>query len=347
MQYPLARNDCIKDHTRYADSVVILAALYRLYYLNVKIGKYVGVELPLHTDDGEKVEPDFIALYDDDKKGIIYELKWSLPHNPEYLGEELKELKKYFQEFNDWRNTPKKVEGHDVVLICNVVDINRIITLIQVLCNEPEFQHLRSNNFSIWGWSLIKSKDPKGREELRLERFYGKTGNKALEELLDQPAGILVSEDVLRFIRWNFFFIKQKPPPSYIISVIIQHILNPYPSDPWQDSITIDLESIVQKCEGFFSSWKKYDRSTKQVKRNWIHEALRYMHELDIVKNIGNDIYEIPIPLYRKRLPLIEALCKDLYNKGEERRKSIKTTSRKRKKVEQGPLDRFLERKRK
>jgi len=339
---------CVRDFQKYSDSVAILTSLYNLFSKKPELGRYVGIEKKLFRKDGRPIVPDFVVLYDENTKGLLFELKWSLPDNPTWLLEEIKDLEKYFEDLSGWTNDVKNVEFHDLVLICHISDIKKVVKLVEVLCTSEEFSFLRSGHFAIWGWSIVASKKGQREEELRIEKCYGKIRNIKIEQLLNEPAGIIISENVLQYLRWIFFFIKQKPPLTYIIAVLMQHILNAAPLDDDQKTYKINLDVILERSKIFFPSWDNYDNKTKQFKRNWIIEALDNMVRLDIIKKERDNIYEIPKPIYKKRIPLQEALCKDILKMGKikQRKRYVKKTTRLSSDVKVGVLDDFFKKER-
>lgn len=345
--FPLSPEECKRNYRKYADSVTILAALYDLFKKNDELGEYIGIESKLKTIDGREVEPDFLAFYDNRKKGLLFELKWSLPINIEWLENELDDLNKYFEKFVNWKNGTGKVDYKDVVLVCNIEDSERLLNIVRQLCKHKEYGYIESGHFCILCWSLIASTKGDREENLRMERIYGKTNNMELEKLLDKKSGIIIPEKVLEHLRWRYFFIRQKPPLSYLIITIIQHILNAFPADPYQKKYEINIDTIYLRSQIFFPSWNDYDKQTKQVKRNWIVEALNVMSELKIIEKIEKDKYGVPKPVYRKKGHIDEAICKDLYEYGKKRREkgTKKSTSIKRHKGITGTLDKWLKEK--
>jgi len=342
---PIDEESCIRNLRKYSDTVTILAALYELFSRNKTLGRYVGVEIPLHTVNNEKAEPDFVTLYDDDNKGMLFELKWSLPNDPKKLGEKLKKIEKYFKDFIDWRNSSKKVEHQDVILVCHIMDVNKLIIFIKSVWDTDEFKFLKSENFSIWGWSIVPSKRGEREEELRISKHLGNTKNTEMEKLIGEPAGLLISQKVLEFLRWRYYFIKEKPPVQYTIIILLQHIFSAFPLDEWKESYKIDLETIYDRTQNFFPSWRDYDKNTIQLKKMWLREALRVMKDLNLIKESEEGLYEIPIPVFRPRGDVNKAICKKIMQFVEKRQKRRVKTSRslvKSKPVIEGPLDRLL-----
>ena len=338
---------CIQEYTRYADSKTILSAIYELFQRNKEIGKYIGIELKLKNRDGSEIEPDLMALYDNETKGFLFEMKSSLPNTPQHLQSEIEELKKYYQTFTNWNNSTGQVEEQDLVLICHIDDAKKIVNMINILSEKEELSFLTSNHFLVCGWTITPTKDGRREETLRIFRVYGKTTNIKFEELLDEPGGILIPQNILRYVRFKFFFIKQKPPVQYTITILIQHILSSFPEDSGENSCEVDIDTIYNRSEIFFPSWRHYDERTKQLKRQWLSQALNIMVELNIISRSSiSGWWKIPKPTYKKRQDIEVALCKDLdeYRKNQRKKgvRKIRRTLAKSKPRKKGPLDKFI-----
>lgn len=339
--------ECIKDFRRYDDTKTILSAIYQLFQRNREIGKYIGVEIKLKNKKGNEIEPDLIALYDNETKGFLFEMKSSLPDDPQKLQSEIVELKKYFLKYTNWHNSTGQVNEQDLILICHIDDAKKVVNMVNMLSNKPELTFLSSNHFLICSWSITPSKDGQREEELRIFKIYGKTSNVYFEELLDEPGGILIPQSLLRFVRFTFFFIKEKPKVQYTMTILIQHILSSFPEDPGENSCEVDTDTIYNRSEIFFPSWRHYDERTKQLKRQWLREALNTMANLNIIyKSSITGWWKIPKPTYKKKRDIEVALCKDLdeyieIQKKKDTRKTKRTLA-KSKPVKIGPLDKLL-----
>ena len=86
----------VREYRRYADTVAVLYGLYYILKKQPPIADYVGIERKLkNQSNGKLIEPDLLALYDNLKKGLLFEFKWSLPLNEENLMREIKDVTKY------------------------------------------------------------------------------------------------------------------------------------------------------------------------------------------------------------------------------------------------------------
>lgn len=303
---------CVRDYSKYSDTVAICFAVHNFLSKNPQIAKFIGIEQDLKNTAGRTVTPDIVAAYDNDKKGLLFEIKWSLPLDEELLKKEIEELEKYFVPCIAWGNTPDDPKTQDLVLICHIDDVQRTTEMIKLYLTEKPQSLLGKEGFSVWSWTITPPKQGGRKEEMRLFPVYGKTRNQKVEELICQPGGILFPEEVLTYLRFSYTFIKEKPPLQYIMTVLIQNILPSFQSSSEKESHDIHVDMIYERSKSFFPSWHSYNAETIQVKRKWIRAALEKLCELNLCGRVLNkdDWWKIPIPLIRTRKPIQEVLCK-------------------------------------
>jgi hypothetical protein len=306
--------NCVRDYCKYSDTVAVCFAIYNLISKNPNIARFIGIEHNLQNSNGTIVTPDIVATFDSDRKGLMFEMKWSLPLDDELLEKEIKELKKYAIPSTNWRKDIHEVDTQDLILICHIDDVKRVIEMVKNLSQNADQSHLAQEGFAVWSWTITPSKAGERKEELRLFPVYGKTRNQKIEELINQPGGILIPEGVLTYLRFTFTFIKEKPPIQYTMTVLIQNILSTFQRSPERESYNIHIDSIYERAKTFFPSWHEYDTSTIQMKRRWIREALEELHELGLCDQAPDkdDLWKIPIPILRTRKPIQQVLCKKM-----------------------------------
>jgi len=306
----------VKAYRRYSDTVAVLSAIYYILRKEPPIADYVGIEPKLQNTYGHEVTPDLAALCEARKKGLIFELKWSLPFSEELLTNEIKDVEKYAVPCSKWKTSTGKVEYHDVILVCNIEDVERAVDVIKKIAGLPRFAFLISDGFAVFSWTISATRGGERKEHLVLMNTYGKTRNSIIEKMLEQPGGLILPEGALTYLRSTFSFIREKPPVQYTIIELIQHVF-PQFQDPTRGSgavyeITTDM--IYEKAKILFPSWEDFDVQTVQIKRGWISEALGVMFALNVIgKPVGKpDSWLIPIPTLRTREPIQSALCKRL-----------------------------------
>lgn len=323
---------CVKEYRKYSDTVAVSCAIYHLFSKSPEIAKFIGIERELKNCEGSPIRPDVVAIYDGDSKGLIFELKWSLPFTEDYLEKKIKELRKYAIPCSNWQNPSDAVDFHDLVLICHIDDVQRAVDMIKRLSTDAEYDFFGKDGFAVWSWTITPPKMGERKEELRLFPVYGKTRNQQIESKINQPGGILFSEDVLTFLRWSFTFVREKPPVQYVMTVLIQNIFPTFQRSPDRVNYNIHIDMLWERTKTFFPSWHEFDKETIQVKRRWIREALQKFLELKLChKIVGKpNWWIIPIPTLKTRKPIQSVLCKLISKKYLENLKKRRRKGRRR-----------------
>jgi hypothetical protein len=305
----------------------------------------------LENNEGRSIRPDLVATYESDQKGLIFELKWSLPFTEEYLEKGIKDLRKYAIPCSNWHKTSDTMEFHDLILICHIDDAQRAVDIIKKLSEDEKYSFLGKEGFAVWSWTITPPKMGERKEELRLFPIYGKTRSREIEALINQSGGILFPEDVLTYLRFSFTFVRENPPVQYVMTVLIQNIFPSFQQKPDRDLYEIHVDTIYERTKVFFPSWHEYDEETIQIKRKWIRKALEKLWELKLCEKILGkpDWWRIPIPTLKSREPIQSVLCKKIskeYLKHLRRRKRRGRlrvrTARPRGPTKETPLNHFL-----
>jgi len=307
----IAEKECVADYRKYSDTVAILFAIRHLLIKNPQVARFIGVESKLKDQKGNYVRPDLVSVYGNDKKGLLFEIKWSLPIDKNYLEQEIKALKKYMAPLSEWKTSSRSVDFHDVVLVCHIDDARRAVESISELSESPEYDIFKNEGFAVWSWFINPPKAGGQKEELRFLPSYGKTRNDSIEELIHQVGGILIAEEVLTHLRFTYTFIPQKPPVQYTMSVLVQNVFPTFQRGPERDFYEIDVDTIYERMKTFFPSAHEFDAETIQIKRRWITEAIERLRDLKLAERIvgTSDQWRIPVPTIRTRKPIQEAIC--------------------------------------
>jgi hypothetical protein len=309
------QQDCVRAYRRYADTVAVLSAIYHILKQEPILVDYIAIEKTMKNDDGKDVTPDLIALYQRRTKGLMYELKWSLPFSEELLQKEIKEVKKYITQCSQWKNSTGKVDYHDFIIVCHIEDAQRAKETISKIATDQSFDFLVHDGFAVWSWIISSVRGGERREHLVLTPVHGKTRHAMIEGMVSQLPGLILPEESLTYLRSSFNFTREKPPVQYTIITLIQHIFSLF-QDPrrgaWVYELTTDM--IHEKAKILFPSWHEFDTQTIQMKRSWITEALETMYAIEMIgKPIGKpDSWLVPIPTLKTRKPVEIALCTKL-----------------------------------
>jgi len=295
---------------------MVSAAISHLFETHVQLGRFVGVEhklVAMHPDD--ILTPDITAVYDNDSKGLLFELKYSLPSDVRSVKDELMKLAKYSGAKSGW-GIKGVVQAADFVLVCHIDDVKRAVDAVEQIFAETQDPFYNPTGFSIWFWTTTAAREDETKEEMRLQHAYGATRNAPLQQMIKEPGGILVAEEVLTMLRFLYAFIRQKPPVQYTIVLLIQNVFSalPPPLRAGRQYYELNLDLVYQKTNILFPPWWESDIQTVQVKRGWIKEALDTLTRLKLIEEIPGkpDSYSIPIPTLITRKPLPLAICKRL-----------------------------------
>ena len=302
---------CLRDFRKYSDTVLVSAAICHLFKNNKNLGKSMGFEPTLKRIDQPDLTPDLAFVSDYPSNGVIFELKWSVSPNKEYSVPKLKEVKKYFDTFVNWKNNNGFVENQDVVLVCHPDDYNHIIKMIESISSETEYDCFKKEGFSIWTWLLNLPRLGEQAEEMRLIKNYGKLKHKELEAIITKPMGTKIPEEVLTYNRFTYFFVKEKPPIQYLMNLIVVGVL-PNPDNLGGDNYVVDTDWIWRKTKTLFAMGEEYDNNTLQFKKKWIVEALDMLAEIDIIGRGKENSWIIPKKLGTRRKPIQKIICKKL-----------------------------------
>lgn len=322
-------DSCVREYTRYSDTVAVLLAIRHLLIKRSDIAKFIGVEYQLRNLDGTYVKPDLVAQYEENRKGMLFEVKWSLPFDEEYLKKELKELGKYSSTFKNWKTSNGLVTKHDIVLVCQLEDAKRAIEMATELKNDTECAFMYRQGFSIWGWVLSPGRGSRHKEELRLLPCYGSSDNSKIENMLRQTGGILVTEDILTHLRFTFAFIPEKPPVQYTIAILIQNIFPSFRRSTEKEVCELDLDLIYERAKSFFPSWAEFDTNNVQTKRKWLSEAIEKMCDIGLAGRMphSSDRWSVPIPTLHPRHSIEDSICRKIARDEIKRRRSGRTIS--------------------
>lgn len=307
--------ECLRNFQKYNDAVTVSAAVCHLFKENDLVGNFMRIEPELKGISESPLTPDLAVMYDSKSKGIVFEIKWSVPRNAKHVEEEIKDLKKYCDTLINWRNETGRVKWHDVILICHQEDSKRILEIIKKLASEDDYDCFDKIGFSVWTW-LYGQKVGK-TEELRLIRIYGHTRNRELERIISPDLGYLVPDKVLSFLRFSYFVVKERPPTPYLLNLLIVNVLFQQVEPRYEKSYELTTEWIWNRAKNSILASEEYEDKSLTIKRRWISEALNSLVELEIIeKGSKEDTWEIPTNLFRRsKRSIHEIICEKIAKK--------------------------------
>ena len=309
---------CVNDFRKYADTVAVSAGISHLFDITPNLGKFVGIEHRLSTSQDDLLTPDITTLYDNDSKGLLFDMKYSLPRELQNTKSELLELEKYKNAKKGW-GISGTVSSIDFVLVCHMEDAKRATDAAREIYRETSKPFFSSGSLSIWSWAIGLSRADEKKEEMRLLPIYGSSKNPKLQAMIQQPAGILLPEEVLTALRFTQVFVRQRPPVQYTMSILIQNVFSALPpiplslASPAKDYV-VNLDTISQKVNVLFPPWWEADTKTVQVKRGWIKEAMDTLAKVQMIDVVdrSTESYRISPRKWASKKPLPQLVCERL-----------------------------------
>ncbi len=232
------------------------AGITHLFVTNSPLGRFIGIEHGLYADPNILLTPDITTLYDGESKGLLFDLKYSLPRDLQAVKDELLNLEKYKNARRGW-GTHGIVDRVDFVLVCHMDDAKRATEAARELFKETSKSFFSPEAFSIWSWTIGVSRSDERKEEMRLLHICGATRNAKLQSMISDSGGILVAEEVLTALRFTQNFVRQKPPVQYTMSLLIQNVfsaLQPLPLSltSQRQEYIVTLDTVFQKTNILF-----------------------------------------------------------------------------------------------
>lgn len=250
------------------------------------------------------VTPD-ISILLDNKRGIVIEVKSSLPRNESNENNDLwidiiEQLSKYDKKLKGWETDNKNVSQQELVLLMNQKFVVKFKNYLK--SKQATFEN-HNKNFSIMQYGPA----PGHTEAIFIQKREGSIDdfNDITDERFD--IGIPIARKFL--INSGLFEIKfmdNEPPSEYLMDILWKHIFSSkIPENEWREArvstnkqikIKVNIINLTKELAKHYTDQK----STRCIKKKWIDKALRNFVALKLAeKDDKQNIYYIK---YRKQL---------------------------------------------
>ena len=296
-------NEIRKKCTDYENSVLITEMLAeeipKLSSEDKKI-IFLGESFRIHPKKrNEKPKtPDLTFEYDSKRKGILVEIKSSLPsrHSDDFeknMLNRLCSLKKYFQEMKDF-------EKHEVWLITSEHDYGSVIEFVYEKDYE-ELNFLRNPDYGFTLW-YFTTRDKLGKDGLFINYARGEVHC----PLIDKKKGFN-SEKILLIGNKTYFVSDRPQAVEYTMRIIMERII-PYLKSlmekgqyPEERFLYLTLEELMKRMREIGS----LSISGKSPKKDWIRDALEKLSQINVLKkdeSFGDAKYGFPLEFRSRRI---------------------------------------------
>ena len=264
-------------------------------------------EPTMYTTKSKEVHPDVIFQCDNDTKGIVCEIKSSLPQKRQLLLQDLKEqIDKYAEIESGWITNSGKIRRHSTLLLVRRGDIRRVHDLVHRNGGDAS---IHVENFCLAYWEEVKTKDHGVGDVMRLGREEGSTGCKYFDKRLDDNIEIPVENTLTGYEKRKF--VKACPPHLYMLTVLYQDILPDFLND--DGHIIVSIEDLRDRLTEFYASWSSLPGKQSQIRPRWIKHALDTLHDIQLATKLPNGQYRISPPPRKKNVMdfLLDKMCGD------------------------------------
>lgn len=272
-------------------------------------------------NSNKEISPDIVLQYDNDKFGILGEIKTSLPAIDFFLLERLKQLESYSSEVEGWDTTDKRVLNHDVILLCHALDSDRVVGKIRTWTDEEKLKI--SKKLCVVEWSIIQSLKFDQKDVFLIRHKIGETGCTALDNKFRKNIRFEVDPLITKYEKCKF--VRKEPPLEYMMNQLWSCIF------PGMYEITEDfscsIDEILKVAYEYFIPWSGLQGEYSQVRKRWVRKAMKAFCDIGIAQGIKDtpDSYRI---FYGKRIRkevseyFVERLCRNIQR--EMRKRPIK-----------------------
>jgi len=236
-------------------------------------------------DEDIEINPDFILQYDDSKKGILGEIKTTIPFNEDYvLNNEFKQLEKYCKKVTGWNTETEEVESHDILCFVYLTDSDRLVNLFARAHGKGKINI--TCNVCISEFSTVPSLKIGEGDILLLKHKYGILDCTTLTEKLVENIKIIIDElqenyEVCKFTR-------KEPPIEYMMDHLWMQIFPVFAEreKSKEQDITVYLDELLEIVHKFYVSWTGITGEHSQVRETWIKKSLDKFIDIELAEKI-------------------------------------------------------------
>jgi len=319
--------NCMKwkrlEYERYYETVLLTLGIKR-YLEKTETGcRFVYSEPRFYTEDGSEVKPDIVLQYDDDKRGILCEIKTSLPPIDPLAKLRLKpQLERYSKDVKGWDTPVKWVQDHDILLLVHAQDSNRVTNLVQEWIDKGELK--LTKDLCIAEWSLIQSMKFPGLDIILIKHKFGKVNCHGLQQHIEKNISFNIQELTIEYNKCRFT--RKEPPVCYTMDELWGEIFTAFVEE--SEDFDIELDQILKIAYEYYIPWSGLDGEFSQVRKTWIRKALSEFCEINLAKKIGKEKYRIHYGknIQKDRIEyFIRRLCRKEIEKSRKARKPRET----------------------
>ncbi len=243
--------------------------------------KFIAAEQNLRLKRDEKIElhPDFFLQYNNDKNGIVIEIKTSISNEVDKLSVIKGQLERYNEEIIGWQTKTGEVNSHDILYIIHSLDSDQLKKEIEDSISKNQFKI--NKNFCLSEFSYLTSPKYDEGDIILIKYKFGTLGCNALKDYLLENIKIFIDDLVVQYDRYKF---TRKEPPDEYLMILLWTLIFPTYLDKNSTSFEVTLDKLVETTQTYFSSWSGIPGEGTQIRKTWIRRAMSKFIEIGLVE---------------------------------------------------------------
>ncbi len=299
------KDERLVEYDRYYQTVLLTLGLKNYLETHARDCRFISAEPCFSNSQGSEIRPD-IVLQHNGKKGILCEVKTSMPQKDEHLLATLKQLERYSQEVFGWETIDRTVDFHETLLLCHAFDYDRVSEKLSQWSKEGL---LKISNVVLCEW--IMAPNPKtAKEELMIRLREGRTSCEELNLLLKKNINVDIKQLIVEVEECKFT--RKEPPVEYTMAQLWMHVFSEINRDPIDFEVPIN--KLLEIVYDYYISWSNIEGEFSQVRERWIKKAMQAFCNIGMATPVTEkpNTYKI---LTSKSIPknvqeyVIERLC--------------------------------------
>jgi hypothetical protein len=270
----------LTERQRYIQTVHLTLGLKHYLANHAKQCHFLSAEPIFHTAKGSEIKPDVVLQYDPNS-GALGEIKTSVPFQDSNLLQTLKQLEKYGQPITGWDTSNRTVQYHDVILFCDILDINRILPKIREWLENGKLKIME--NFVVCEWGIVQS--PKIGDTLLVRKRLGDARCNELNSILDEDMKVDLRTLTIDYEQCRFT--RKEPPVEYTMEQMWLYIFTKMTEkfEAFETSIGETLDIAYE----YYIPWSNIKGEYSQVRETWIKKAMKAFCSIGLAEQDPTD----------------------------------------------------------
>ena len=269
----------LKEIKEYSELVLVLATLKKTFHdisMNKRISAGVYIEDTInYLNKPRPKTPDLIILEHYEKIGAALDHKYTKTRSKEHLRRVIEDITKY-------RGTALIDGVQYKILDCFMIIPESYFKIIKDILLD-----------------LIR----KEKHELALISYLPNYEELELTLMLHNPLNLVFNSKIIRSFftkytrkvkipsaaHYQYKFIKQKPPISYLL-VEVYHTILEGGVGPYSRTVIVQFDAILNRIKTYYPRWITHSSEYEQIPRNRLLLAIQKLREIGIIEIQGNKI---------------------------------------------------------